>query len=419
MSTIRNAAKVMNLEPWITEIIVHPEREVSVTFPVRMDDDSVKMFRGYRVQHSSVRGPHKGGIRYHWGVNIHEVRALSTWMTIKNATVNIPMGGGKGGVICNPKEMSEAELERMTRGFISKISPNIGPTKDIPAPDVYTNSKIMGWMVDEYANSTGLAKADVLGVVTGKALGEGGSLGRAEATARGGQFVLREAVKTKSVPLSTLKNATVVVQGFGNAGATVARLLHEKDGSRIIAVSDSKGGIYCESGLDPDRVMEFKETNGSVVGFPGTKEIKNGDLLEIECDVLVPSALENVITDENVDKIKAKVVLELANGPTTPEADKVLFKKGTIVIPDILANAGGVTVSYFEWDQNTQDRYFGEKEVDIKLQEIMETNAAEVFKTAKSYKVNNRIGAYVLAMSRLAENIRLDQKVNRMVEIIH
>jgi len=347
----------------------------------------------------------KGGIRYHWDVDLDEVRALSTWMTIKNATVDIPLGGGKGGVVCNPKEMSQDELERMTRGFIQKIAPNIGPTRDIPAPDVYTNSKVMGWMVSEYAQIVGKPVNEVRGVVTGKSIEDGGSLGRDIATARGGQFVLREAAKIKLNSITTLKNATVVIQGFGNAGATAATLLY-KDGVRIIGISDSKGGIYNKNGFDPIKVMEHKKKNGSVVGYSDAENITNKELLELDCNVLIPSALGNVITEDNADKIRAGMILELANGPITPGADRILFEKGIVVIPDILANAGGVTVSFFEWEQNNANKYMTADEVDKRLESIMTKNAGLVFDTAKKHNVNNRIGAYVLALGRIADIIR-------------
>jgi len=409
--TIKETAKIIRLEPWITEILLKPQREITVSFPVKMDDSSVKIFHGYRVQHSNARGPYKGGIRYHWNVDLDEVRALATWMSVKCAVADLPLGGGKGGVICNVKEhdsvpaMSNAELERMTRAFTRAIAPNIGPDKDIPAPDVYTNSQVMEWVADEYAKFLGKPVEKVWGVVTGKPVGKGGSLGRSEATARGGQFVLRECVEKGCSPVKKLAGARIAIQGFGNAGSNFAKLIH-KDGCKIIAISDSKGGIYNPDGLNPEDVLNHKEKTGSVSGYPGAQEISNHGLLELECDVLVPSALENVITTENASEIKAKIVLELANGPIIPEADAILQKKGIVVLPDILSNSGGVTVSCYEWQQNLSGEKWSAEKVDNMLEKAMKENASLVFERAKKYKVNNRIGAYILAIERISEAIR-------------
>ena len=409
---VKKAAGLINLEPWITEILLAPQREVHVAFPVRMDDSSIRIFQGYRVQHNNARGPYKGGIRYHWNVDLNEVRALATWMTIKCAVAGIPLGGGKGGVICDPKEhdgvkaLSKNELERMTRAFTRAIADNIGPEKDIPAPDVYTNSEIMGWVADEYAKVCNKKIEEVYGVVTGKAVENGGSLGRDKATARGGQFVLRECIKAGCSSVKNLENAKVAVQGFGNAGSNFAKLVHSQDKCKIIAVSDSTGGIYNPNGLDPDDVLKHKEKTGSVCAYRGAHDITNHGLLELECDILVPAALENVITKENCGEIKSKIILELANGPVTPEADDVLFKKGIIILPDILANAGGVTVSCYEWQQNLKKEHWSAEKVDMMLEETMRTNAKQVLETAKKHKVNNRLGAYVLAIGRIAEAIR-------------
>ena len=411
---ISQTAEIMGLEGWITECLLRPQREINASFLVEMDDGNVRLFQGYRVQHNNALGPYKGGIRYHWNVDLDEVRALATWMSIKCATVNLPLGGGKGGVICCPKEhdgmsaMSEAELERMTRAFTRVIAPDIGPDKDIPAPDVYTDSRIMSWILDEYAKAVGKPSHEVLGVVTGKALDNGGSHGRNEATARGAQFALREAIEGGFAPLKKLQGARVAVQGYGNAGSNFARLLHEQDGCRVIAVSDSKGGLYNPKGLDPQDVLEYKQSNPgkTLVGYPGAEVITNQELLELGCDVLAPGALENVITYENAANVKSKMVVELANGPTTPDADNMLYEKGILVLPDVLANAGGVTVSCYEWQQNLANESWSAEKVDGMLEENMRANTARVLETAKQYPVNPRIGAYILAMGRIAERVR-------------
>ncbi len=402
---IRKAAELINLEEWKTNILLNPQKEISVSFPVKMDDGSIKLFQGYRVQHNNARGPYKGGIRYHQDVNLNEVRALATLMSIKCAVVDIPLGGGKGGVVCNPKEMSQQELEKMTRAFTRSIAQNIGPDKDILAPDVYTNSQIMDWIVDEYAKATKKQTKDVLGVVTGKSLENGGSIGRDTATARGAQFVLREAVEKGYTSLKELKHAKVVIQGYGNAGFNFAKLLYQQDKCKIIAVSDSKGGIFNKDGLNPEEVLQHKKTNGTVVGFPNSTQISNKELLQLECDILAPSALENVITKENADKIKSKIVIELANGPITPEADNILYKKKITVLPDILANAGGVTVSSYEWQQNLTNEKWSAEKINNMLEKTMRTNSSDVFTKAKKYNVNNRISAYILAINRISEKI--------------
>jgi len=407
-AVIKDAARIMGLEPWKTDVLLHPQRELHVTFPVEMDDGNVKVFQGYRVQHNNARGPYKGGIRYHSDVNLDEVKALATWMTIKCAVVDIPLGGGKGGVVCNPKDMSEKELEEMTRAFTRRIAPNIGPYMDIPAPDVYTNPKVMGWIVDEYAKFMGKSPGEVLGVVTGKSLELGGSVGRDTSTARGGQFALREALEKGYLPLDGLKGARVAVQGYGNAGYNFAKLVHEQDCCRIIAVSDTKGGIYDANGLDPEAVLEHKKLSegGTVVGYTGAEVITNGQLLELDCDILVPSALENVITGENADRIKAKVDVELANGPVTPEVDAVLHKKGIVVLPDVLANAGGVTVSCYEWQQNLAGERWTLEEVDAMLAQTIRANTSLVLETAEQHSVDPRVGAHILAMDRIVNKPR-------------
>jgi len=350
-----------------------------------------------------MMGPFKGGIRYHWDVNLDEVRALATWMTIKCGVVNIPMGGGKGGVVCNPKDMSEKELESMTRAFTRRIAPIIGPPVDIPAPDIYTNPKVMGWIMDEYSKCVG---KKMPAVVTGKSIEMGGSEGRDKATARGGLFVLRKVIKEGYVKgLKSLKDKKVVVQGFGNAGANFAKFMHE-EGVKVIAVSDSKGAIINENGLDIPKLVKHKEKTKCVADCEGSTNSTNEEILELECDILVPAALENVITMENVDMVKAKLILELANGPVSVSADKVLYKKGITVIPDVLANAGGVTVSYFEWKQNLANEHWSEEEVNKKLGKIMNENTKLVIKIVKKYKVTTRMGAYILSISRIAEKAK-------------
>ncbi|MCR4403258.1 MAG: Glu/Leu/Phe/Val dehydrogenase [Firmicutes bacterium] len=390
----------LDIDPGIRELLRHPKTSLEVAFPVRMDDGTVKVVTGYRVVHNTARGPGKGGIRYHPGVTFDEVKALAMWMTWKCAVVGIPFGGAKGGVVCNPKEMSQGEIERLTRRFTSEISGVIGPHTDIPAPDVYTNAQVMAWIMDTYSTHK---REFTPGVVTGKPIPLGGSLGRNEATARGCVFTIRQAARHIGVPMDRLR---VAIQGYGNAGSIAASLLHA-DGCKIVAVSDSKGGVYCDRGLDPAKVLAHKNLTGSVVGAEGTEPISNAGLLELECDVLVPAALENQITADNAPRVKAKVVAEAANGPTTPEADDILYDKGVMVIPDILANAGGVTVSYFEWVQNLMVYYWTEEEVNGKLEQIMNHSFEAVLDMAQKKKVHMRNAAYMLAISRVAEAERL------------
>lgn len=397
---IHIAAELIKLDPGMEAILRVPEREVHVHFPVRMDDGSIRVFDGYRVQHSTVRGPAKGGIRFHQDVSIDEVKALATWMTWKCAVVDIPYGGGKGGIIVDPKQLSLGELERMSRRFITEIQGIIGPERDIPAPDVNTNSQIMAWMMDQYSRNKGYT---VPGVITGKPLALGGSLGRNEATARGLQFCVREAAQATGM---SLQDATVVVQGYGNAGNIAARLL-AGDGAKVLAVSDSQGGIYSKAGFDPIQALRYKEEHGTLKGFAGTDAVSNADLLEIPCDILVPAALEGQITAANADRIQAKMIAEAANGPTTPEADRILHDKGVLLLPDILANAGGVTVSYFEWTQNIQGFYWTEEEVDERLHRVMVRAFNAVYETAKQHNVDMRTAAYVVAIRRVAEAVRL------------
>jgi len=468
---IDRAGKKLNLDAGMLEILKNPRRELTVHFPVKMDDGTVKVFTGYRVQYNDAVGPFKGGIRYHWNVSLDEVRALSCWMTWKCAVMGIPYGGAKGGVICNPKEMSKDELEHMTRRYASEISIIIGPEKDIPAPDVYTDGQTMAWIMDTISMAKGFA---VPGVVTGKPLAIGGSLGRDEATSRGLMYAVREAAKKTKLTLKgatvaipapdvytdgqtmawimdtismakgfavpgvvtgkplaiggslgrdeatsrglmyavreaakktklTLKGATVAVQGFGNVGMHFARLMHDEQGSKIVAVTDSKGGIFSEKGFDPKEVLAFKEKTGSVVGFPGTKPVSNEEVLELEVDILAPCALEGVLTSENAPRVKAKIIGEGANGPTTPEADDIFHKRGIVLIPDILANGGGVTVSYFEWVQNLSEFFWTKSDVDQKLEGVMVGAFNRVWDMREAKKVDTRQAAYMVAINRVVE----------------
>src|SRR5271167_2956065 len=396
MENFDHAADALELENDVREMIKYPERILMVSVPVRMENGRIRRFDAYRVQHSTVRGPGKGGVRYHPNVTLDEVKALATWMTWKCAVVNIPFGGAKGGVTCNPKDMSMGELERLTRRYTSAILPIIGPEQDIPAPDVYTNPQTMAWIMDTYSMTKGYSS---LGVVTGKPISIGGSEGRNEATARGCLIAVEEACKLKKM---SLRGASVAIQGFGNAGSIAAKLFAEKK-ARVIAISDSRGGVFNSRGIDPLKAMRYKERSGTVVGMPGTSRISNDDLLTMKCDILVPAALENSITLNNADQIKAKIVAEAANGPTTPHADEVLARKGTLVIPDVLANAGGVTVSYFEWVQDLQSFFWSEAEVNAKLDLVMRRAFHEVHEMARKHRAHLRTGAYVLAVGRVAD----------------
>ncbi|NDQ58609.1 MAG: Glu/Leu/Phe/Val dehydrogenase [Acidipila sp.] len=390
------AAEYLKLDAGLRQVLRTPKRIMEVAIPIKLDNGQVKVFTGFRVQHNVARGPAKGGMRYHPSVTLDEVKALAAWMAWKTATVNIPFGGGKGGVICDPKRMSKGELERMTRRFTSEILPIIGPDRDIPAPDVYTDSQTMAWIMDTYSMTVGHT---ALGVVTGKPISLGGSLGRNEATARGCLNVVEEACKIKRI---NLRGATVVVQGFGNAGSIAARLFLEKK-AKIIALSDSRGGVHNPRGLDPLKAQRFKERTGSVVGMPGGARISNEDLLTLKCDILIPAALENAVTLENAEQIQAKIVAEAANGPTTPRADEVLARKNIFLLPDILANAGGVTVSYFEWVQNMYGYKWSEEEVNQKLEATMKRAFADVYETSRKYHVHMRTAAYILAVGRVAD----------------
>jgi glutamate dehydrogenase/leucine dehydrogenase len=394
-------ADLLGLNGGVRDILKNPKRELTVNFPVRMDDGALKVFTGYRVQYNMARGPTKGGIRYHPAVTLDEVRALAAWMTWKCAVVNLPYGGGKGGVICDPKHMSRPELERLTRRYASEISPIIGPEMDIPAPDVYTDSQTMAWIMDTYSMQKGYS---VPGVVTGKPISLGGSEGRGEATGRGCAYVVREAAPHAGVKV---KGGTVAVQGFGNAGSVAAKLLHDEQGAKIVALSDSRGGITNPAGMNPHEVDAYKAKTGSVVGFPGSTPISNDELLQAPVDILIPAALENQITTANADKIQAKIVAEAANGPTVPEADTILFEKKIHVLPDILANAGGVTVSYFEWAQDIQGFFWTLQEVNSRLERVMVESYAQVHQVAEERRVHNRTAAYVLAIQRVVDAMRL------------
>ena len=401
LEQLNAAAKLVDLDPNIHEILKEPKRITEVSIPVKMDDGSIKVFKGFRVQHNDARGPHKGGIRYHPGVTLDEVKALAAWMTWKTAVVGIPYGGGKGGIICNPKEMSVSELERLTRGFAARISNIIGPYVDIPAPDVYTGPREMAWIMDTYSKIVGHYEP---AVITGKPIELGGSLGRSEATGRGVVITAREAAKKLGIEL---KGATVAIQGFGNAGQHAAKILQEEYGAKIVAVSDSKGGIYAKDGFDVNKVIEFKLKNKTVVGYPGTEEIGSDGPLFLDVDIMIPAALEEVITKDNANKVKAKIVSEAANGPTTPEADEILYKNGVLVIPDILANAGGVTVSYFEWLQNLSREYWTLETVRKKLENIMVSAFETVYNFHKEHNVDMRKAAYAVAIQRVAKAIEL------------
>ena len=394
------AADALGLDDGVRAMIKYPERILCVSVPVRMDNGKIVRFEGFRVQHNTMRGPAKGGIRYHPNVTVDEVKALATWMTWKCAVVNIPFGGGKGGVTCNPKSMSMGELERMTRRYASSILPLIGPEKDIPAPDVYTTPQVMAWIMDTYSMNKGYP---VHGVVTGKPISIGGSLGRNEATARGVFYTTMSSCEHLKIPVQC---ARVVVQGFGNAGAIAAQLFHEA-GGKVLAVSDTSGCLYDERGLDIPAVLAYKARTGKLAGFPGATPIKPEQLLSLECEILVPAALENAITDENAHTIRAKIVSEAANGPVTPDADRILHSKGVFLIPDILCNAGGVTVSYFEWVQDENHLFWDEQDVNSRLEKIMKRSFNDVVKIHLEKKVDMRLAANMLGVSRVAEASRI------------
>jgi glutamate dehydrogenase (NAD(P)+) len=394
------AADKLGLDDGMRQVLGACKRELTVNFPVKMSGDVIRVFTGYRVHHNLARGPAKGGIRYHQDVTLDEVKALAMWMTWKCAVVGIPYGGGKGGVVVDPKGLKQRELENLTRRYATEISILLGPERDIPAPDVNTNAQTMAWIMDTISMHRGYT---VPAVITGKPISLGGSLGRNEATARGVSFVVKRAAATHGMPL---EGATVVVQGYGNAGSIAASLLAEF-GCKIIGVSDSKGGIVNKKGLDPSAVQKHKDATKSVVDYPEADNISNKDLLELPCDILVPAALEKVITSENANQINAKIVAEAANGPTTPEADIILHDRGVFLIPDVLANAGGVTVSYFEWVQGIQAFFWSEVEINTRLERIMNESYDAVSALAKKHKVDMRTAAYMLGVGRVAEATRL------------
>jgi glutamate dehydrogenase (NAD(P)+) len=401
LKQLDDCAEILKLDGDIHETLRHPMRELHVSIPVRMDNGKTQVFQGFRVQYNNARGPTKGGIRFHPNETIDTVRALAAWMTWKCSLLDLPLGGGKGGVICNPKELSEGELERLSRGYIKEIWQFIGPKKDIPAPDVYTNAQTMAWMMDEYSKITG---GNGFSCITGKPICVGGSCGRDDATARGGMFTIREAAKEAG---TTLKKATVAIQGYGNAGRNAALLCKELFGANVVAVSDSKGGIYNKNGLNLKDICACKAETASVVNSPNGQRLSNGDLLELDVDILITAALENVITKDNASNIKAKILAELANGSTTPEAYAVLYENGVHVIPDLLCNAGGVTVSYFEMVQNASMYYWGLEEVHERLAKKMSSAYHTVLDAAKTYNVNMRQAAYVVAVNRVVETMRL------------
>jgi glutamate dehydrogenase (NAD(P)+) len=394
------AAKVLKLDPAMHAFLREPLRELHVTLPVKMDDGSVKVFKGFRVQYNDARGPCKGGIRFHPRETVDTVRALAAWMTWKCSLLDLPLGGGKGGIICDVKNMSRNELERLSRAYIRQVGRILGPHTDVPAPDVYTDAQIMAWMMDEFSMMQGY---NVPGMITGKPLCLGGSCGRSDATARGGMYVVREAAKVLGIDL---KGKTCAVQGYGNAGMFAHQLGQELLGLKTVAVSDSRGAIFNEKGLDPDKVASHKGKTGSVLDMPGCKNISQEELLALDVTVLLPAAMENQITGQNAGDVKAKILGELANGPTTPEADDILYKNGVFVLPDFLCNAGGVTVSYFEQVQNAYNYYWPIEEVYEKLDQKMTVAFQGMYEMAKAYKVNHRIAAYLVAVSRVAEAVR-------------
>lgn len=403
LATVEKAAEILGLDPKDYEAVKYPERELHVSVPVRMDDGSVKVFQGYRVQHSTVRGPAKGGIRYHQNVNADEVKALSAWMTFKCAVADIPFGGGKGGITVDPSALSLGELQRLTRRFTAMIAPIIGPERDIPAPDVGTNGEVMGWIMDTFSMLSGHS---VPAVVTGKPLQIGGSLGRTQATGRG---VMLNTLYICSKMGIDIRGATVAVQGMGNVGSISARLLHEQ-GAKVVAVSDVSGGIYKAEGLDIPAICQYLSTRGNLLsGYKedGISRISNREILESDVTVLVPAALENQINGENADRIRAKVIVEGANGPTTIEADDILEKKGIVLVPDILANSGGVVVSYFEWVQNLQALEWEEQDVNDKLARKMEKAFNSVYDLAKEKNITLRTGAYAIALKRVVDALQL------------
>lgn len=394
------AAKLIGLEPGLWKVLTHPKRQIIVSLPVVMDDGHVEVFTGYRVQYNIALGPAKGGIRYHPDVSLDEVKALSAWMTWKCALAGVPFGGGKGGIICDPTKMSQRELEALTRRYIGEIADAIGPDKDVPAPDVNTNEQTMAWVMDTYSMKMGVSTT---AVVTGKPIAMGGSLGRREATGRGVMITVREACKHLGIDI---KKATVAVQGFGNVGSVSADLIN-KEGAKIVAVTDWKGGVQNAKGLDIPKLIEWTAQHKTVAGFPGAEPLDPSKIFEMDVDIFVPAALENQITDETAPKIKAKIVAEGANGPTTPDAHQSLYKRGVFVIPDILANSGGVTTSYFEWVQDRHGYFWEEDEVNLRLEKKMVEAFNNTLQTSLKYKTDMRTAAYIVAINRVATVTRL------------
>ena len=401
LKQLDDCAEILKLDPDVHEILKHPMRELHVSIPVRMDNGKTRVFQGFRVQYNNARGPTKGGIRFHPQETIDTVRALAAWMTWKCSLLDLPLGGGKGGVICNPKELSVGELERLSRGYIKEVWEFIGPNKDVPAPDVYTNAQTMAWMMDEYSKITG---GNGFSCITGKPTCAGGSCGRDDATARGGMYTIQGAAEEVGI---NLKKATFAIQGYGNAGRNAAFLCKELFGANVVAVSDSKGGTYNKRGLNLKDVCACKAEKGSVVNSPDAQPISNDELLELDVDILITAALENTITKDNASNVKAKILAELANGSTTPEADTVLHEKGVHIIPDFLCNAGGVTVSYFEMVQNASMYYWSLDEVHERLARKMSTAYQTVLDASKTYNVNMRKAAYVVAVNRVVETMKL------------
>ncbi|WP_109429138.1 Glu/Leu/Phe/Val family dehydrogenase [Sulfoacidibacillus thermotolerans] len=398
-AVIKEALTKLGYGPEMYELLKEPLRTLTVRIPVRMDDGTTKVFTGYRAQHSDAIGPAKGGIRFHPDVTEDEVKALSIWMSVKCGIANLPYGGGKGGVICDPREMSFREQERLARAYVRAISQIVGPTKDIPAPDVMTNSQVMAWMMDEYSR---IKEFDSPNFITGKPVALGGSLGRDTSTARGVAICIREAARVKGI---TLKGSRVVVQGFGNAGSYLAKFMHDA-GAKVIAISDAYGALYDENGLDIDSLLERRDSFGTVTKlFKNT--ISNKELLELDCDILVPAAIENQITLANANHIKAKIIVEAANGPTTMEATRILTERDILLVPDVLGNSGGVIVSYFEWVQNNQGYYWTEEEVMTRLEELMVRSFETVYNTAQARKIDMRLAAYMVGVRRLAEAVEL------------
>lgn len=399
LEQLRLTAEKLNLDQGIHEMLKTPKRSLTVAVSIKMDDGKIGVFKGCRVQHMDARGPYKGGIRYHPNVTLDEVTALSMWMTWKCSVMDIPYGGAKGGICCNPKEMSRSELENLTRRYTSMIFDIIGPYRDVPAPDVYTDSQTMAWIMDTYSQREGYSVPEC---VTGKPISVGGSEGRNEATSLGVDICAREACKQLNMKV---KGATVAVQGYGNVGWNAAKIAYDW-GAKILAVSDSTGGIYCKEGLNPYKVSEHKKKTGSVINFKGSEKITNEEVLETKCDILIPAALENAITGTNADKIKAKIVVEGANGPTTPEADRILHEKKILLIPDILANGGGVTVSYYEWVQNLEREHWPLSEVNQKLETKMVKAFNDVYNVSKEQKCDMRLAALMLGVGRVADAIK-------------